>query len=69
MMASVPRRGCLSFTIQGELQSGALVVIPVPHWKMRKTMAIIRLRDAALPPSAQQFLNLLRTLWAGDEMC
>jgi hypothetical protein len=60
MVASVPRRWCLSFTIQEELQSGPLV-IPVPHWKVRKTMAIIRFRDKALPPSAQRFLNLLCT--------
>jgi LysR substrate binding domain len=67
MILSVPRHGYLSFAIRDELQSGALVVIPVPHWKMRKTMSIIRFRDAALTPSAQQFLNLLRTRWAGDE--
>jgi hypothetical protein len=68
MIASVLRRGCLSFTIQDEFQSGAPVVIPVPHWKVRKTIAIIRFRDEALTPSAQEFLNLLRTRWAGDEM-
>ena len=69
MIASVARRGCLCFTIQDGLQSGALVVIPVLHWKVRKTMAIIRFRDAALTPSAQQFLSVLRTRWAGNEMC
>jgi LysR family transcriptional regulator, transcriptional activator of the cysJI operon len=60
--------GCSRFAIQDELQAGALVIIPVPYWKVRKTMSIIRFRDAALTPSAQQFLNLLRTRWAGDEM-
>ena len=57
--------GCSLFAVAEELQAGSLVVIPVPRWKVRKTMSIIRIRDAALTPSAEQFLAMLRTRWGG----
>jgi hypothetical protein len=54
--------------LSSQWRRSSFQAIPVPHWKVRKTMSIIRFRDAALTPSAQQFLYLLRTRWAGDEM-
>ncbi len=55
--------GCSRFAVEEELRAGSLVVIPVRRWNVRKTMSIIRVRDAALTPSAQQFLTMLRDRW------
>jgi DNA-binding transcriptional LysR family regulator len=43
-----------------ELEAGTLVIIPFVPWKMRRTVSIIRIRDAALTPPAHQFLLMLR---------
>ena len=43
-----------------ELEAGTLVVIPFVPWQVRRTMSIIRIRDAGLTPSAHQFLLMLR---------
>lgn len=48
-----------------ELAAKTLVVIPFVPWKVRRTFSIVRIRDAALTPSAQQFLLMLRRRW-GD---
>jgi DNA-binding transcriptional LysR family regulator len=54
---------CSRFAVEEELRAGSLALIPVRRWNVRKTMAIIRVRDAALTPSAEQFLMLLRAGW------
>lgn len=46
-----------------ELEMGTLVVIPFVPWKIRRTMSIIRIRDATPTPAAQQFLLMLRARW------
>ena len=46
-----------------ELEAGTLVVIPFVPWKVRRTFSIIRIRDAALTPPANQFLVMLRARW------
>jgi DNA-binding transcriptional LysR family regulator len=51
---------CSRFAVEEELRTGLLAVIPIRGWKVRNTMSIIRVRDAALTPAAQQFLNALR---------
>lgn len=56
--------GCSLFAVQEELEAGSLVVVPVPRWNVRKNMSIVRIRDAALTPSAEQFLAMLRTRWS-----
>lgn len=43
-----------------ELVAGTLVVISFVPWKVRRTFSIVRIRDAALTPPAQQFLEMLR---------
>jgi LysR family transcriptional regulator, transcriptional activator of the cysJI operon len=43
-----------------ELAGGTLVVIPFVPWKVRRTFSIVRIRDGALTPPAQQFLAMLR---------
>jgi LysR family transcriptional regulator, transcriptional activator of the cysJI operon len=55
--------GCSRFAIAEELRTGLLGIIPVRRWNVRKMMSIIRVRDAALTPSAQQFLLMLRARW------
>jgi DNA-binding transcriptional LysR family regulator len=42
-----------------ELETGTLVVIPFVPWKVRRMISAIRIRDAALTPAAQQFLDML----------
>jgi DNA-binding transcriptional LysR family regulator len=51
---------CSRFAVEEELRTGLLAVIPLRGWKVRNTMSIIRVRDAALTPAAQQFLEALR---------
>jgi DNA-binding transcriptional LysR family regulator len=46
-----------------ELETGTLVVIPFVPWTVRRTFSIVRIRDAALTPPAQQFLSMLRERW------
>jgi LysR family transcriptional regulator, transcriptional activator of the cysJI operon len=55
--------GCSRFAIAEELRTGLLWIIPVPRWSVRKMMSIIRVRDAALTPAAQQFVVMLRARW------
>jgi LysR family transcriptional regulator, transcriptional activator of the cysJI operon len=43
-----------------ELEAGTLVIIPFIPWKVRRTVSIIHIRDAALTPTAHQFLLMLR---------
>jgi DNA-binding transcriptional LysR family regulator len=51
---------CSRFAVEEELRTGLLAVIPLRGWKVRNTMSIIRVRDAALTPAAQLFLQALR---------
>jgi DNA-binding transcriptional LysR family regulator len=51
---------CSRFAVEEELRAGSLAVIPVARWNVRKIMSVIRVRDAALTPSAEQFLLMLR---------
>jgi DNA-binding transcriptional LysR family regulator len=44
-----------------EVQAGTLVVIPFVPWKVRRMISVIRIRDAALTPAAQSFLDMLHT--------
>jgi len=51
---------CSRFAVNAELRAGILIEIPIRGWKVRNTMSIIRVRDAALTPAAQLFLETLR---------
>ena len=46
-----------------ELDSGTLIVIPFVPWKVRRTFSVVRIRDAALTQTADQFLLMLRERW------
>jgi DNA-binding transcriptional LysR family regulator len=43
-----------------ELATGTLVIIPFVPWKVRRIFSLVRIRDAALAPPAQEFLTTLR---------
>jgi DNA-binding transcriptional LysR family regulator len=43
-----------------ELEKRELVILPLLPWRVCRTFSIVRIRDAALTPSAQQFLVMLR---------
>lgn len=46
-----------------EVEARTLIVIPFVPWKVRRTFSIVRIRDAALTPLAQEFLLMLRERW------
>jgi DNA-binding transcriptional LysR family regulator len=46
--------------VQEELASGALVEIPFGSWRVRRMFTLVRIRDAALTPVAQEFADTLR---------
>jgi len=43
-----------------ELAAGTLVIIPFVPWRVRRTFSLVRIRDAALTPAAELFLQMLR---------
>src|SRR5580765_378935 len=43
-----------------ELETGALVILDVPRWRLDRTIAVVRARDVPLTPPAERFLELLR---------
>jgi LysR family transcriptional regulator, transcriptional activator of the cysJI operon len=43
-----------------ELAAGTLAIVPFMPWRVRRTFSIVRIRDAAPTPTAQQFLETLR---------
>jgi len=55
--------GCSRFAVDGELRTGSLALIRVRGWSVRRTISIIRLRGAALTPSAREFLTMLHARW------
>jgi DNA-binding transcriptional LysR family regulator len=54
---------CSRLSVVEELETGSLIVIPFVPWKVRRTFSIVRIRDAALSPAAQQFLLMLHQRW------
>jgi DNA-binding transcriptional LysR family regulator len=55
--------GCSEFTVERELRAGTLVVLRLPGWKVRRTISIVRHRDAVLTPSAREFVAMLHARW------
>ena len=52
--------GCSRFAVAEEIARGVLSLLRLPGWSVRRTVSVIRLRDAALTPSAEHFLTMLR---------
>jgi DNA-binding transcriptional LysR family regulator len=57
--------GCSRFTIESELHAGTLAIVRLPGWKVRRTISIVRHREAVLTPSAREFVAMLHARW-GD---
>ena len=55
--------GCSRFSVEGELRAGSLAIIRLRGWKVRRTISIIRHREAALTPSAREFVKMLHARW------
>ena len=55
--------GCSQFTVEGELRAGSLAVLRLPGWNVRRTISIVRHREAALTPSAREFVAMLQARW------
>jgi LysR family transcriptional regulator, transcriptional activator of the cysJI operon len=52
------------YVVADQLKSGALVVFPVRGWKVKSVVSALRVRDAILTPSAEQFQSLVRIKFA-----
>ena len=50
-----------------ELETGRLVVLDVPRWRLTRTISALRARDVPLTPPAERFLNLLRETFLAEE--
>lgn len=48
------------YVVAAELRAGSLTIITVPGWNVRAVVSVLRVREALLSPSAQQFQGLVR---------
>jgi DNA-binding transcriptional LysR family regulator len=55
--------GCSRFSVEGELRDGSLALVRLRGWNVWRTISIIRHREAALTPSAREFLTMLHARW------
>ena len=55
--------GCSQFTVESELRTGSLALVRLRGWKVRRTISIVRHREAALTPSAREFVAMLHARW------
>jgi predicted ATPase/DNA-binding transcriptional LysR family regulator len=50
-----------------ELESGRLVILDVPRWRLQRTISVTYTRGVPLTPPAERFLDLLRETFAAEE--
>jgi predicted ATPase/DNA-binding transcriptional LysR family regulator len=50
-----------------ELETGRLVVLDVPRWRLTRTISALRARGVPLTPPAERFLDLLRETFVAEE--
>jgi DNA-binding transcriptional LysR family regulator len=55
--------GCSQFTVAAELRAGFLGIVRLRGWKVRRTISIVRHREAVLTPSARAFVTMLNARW------
>src|SRR5215510_768981 len=55
--------GCSQFTVNGEVRTGSLGVVHLRGWRVRRTISIVRHREAVLTPSAREFVAMLHARW------
>lgn len=54
----------MRYVVAAELRARSLIVIPVRGWNARAVVSVLRVRDALLTPSANQFQALVRERFA-----
>lgn len=52
------------YIVADDLRAGSLMIIPVRGWNVRAVISLLRVRDALLTPSADQFQMLARQRFA-----
>jgi DNA-binding transcriptional LysR family regulator len=52
------------YIVAAELRAGSLTIIPVRGWNVRSMVSLLRVRDAPLTPSADEFQALVRRRFA-----
>jgi DNA-binding transcriptional LysR family regulator len=52
------------YVVATELRAGLLTVVTVRGWNVRAVVSVLRVRDALLTPSAEQFQSLVRSRFA-----
>jgi LysR family transcriptional regulator, transcriptional activator of the cysJI operon len=52
------------YVVATELRAGLLTVVTVRGWNVRAVVSVLRVRDALLTPSAEQFQSLVRNRFA-----
>jgi DNA-binding transcriptional LysR family regulator len=55
--------GFSRFAVEAELRRGALRVLRLRGWKVRRTISIVYPRGGMLTPSAREFVAMLRARW------
>jgi predicted ATPase/DNA-binding transcriptional LysR family regulator len=50
-----------------ELESGRLVILDVPRWRLQRTISVTYTRGVPLTPPAERFLELLRETFVSEE--
>jgi DNA-binding transcriptional LysR family regulator len=58
--------GCSEFTVERELREGSMAIVRFPGWKVRRTISIVRHREAELTPSAREFVAMLHARWGRE---
>jgi LysR family transcriptional regulator, transcriptional activator of the cysJI operon len=53
------------FALDLELDAGTLVLLDLPHWRVRRMISAVYTRDIPLGPAAERFLDGLRTELSG----
>lgn len=54
------------FAIESELESGKLVVLDVPRWRLTRTIALVTARDVPMTAPATRFVAVLRERFASS---
>jgi DNA-binding transcriptional LysR family regulator len=57
--------GCSRFAVEEELRTGALALVRLRGWSVRRTISIVRLRETSLTVPAREFLAMLHARWGG----
>jgi DNA-binding transcriptional LysR family regulator len=54
------------FALDLELRTGAVVILDVPRWRVRRQLSVVRAQGIPLTPAAQRFLAMLQETWPAE---